>query len=116
MTTGTKVLLLLSVILLSKIKMNNLESIEETANSSAAKTERSLRRVWIKCTEAEETNRKLKKLIVAKVGTNAIEAHSRSRAGRDKWVNRGEEGRKQVVMDELESILADSNCKVKKLK
>ena len=28
MTTGTKVLLLLSVILLSKIKMNNLESIE----------------------------------------------------------------------------------------
>ena len=45
-----------------------------------------------------------------------IEAQSRSKAGKAKWVNRGEEGRKQVVMDELESILADSNCKVKKLK
>ena len=117
MTTGTKVPLLLSVvILMSNIEMKNLDSIEETASNSAAKTERSLRRVWIKCTEAEETNRKLKKLIAAKVGTNAIEAYSRSRAGRDKWANRGEEGRKQVVLDELESITLDSDCKVKNLK
>ena len=72
-----------------ELNARNLKDIEETASNSAAKTERSLRRVWIKCTEAEETNRKLKKLKLAKVGTNAIEAYSRSKAGRDKWVNRG---------------------------
>jgi hypothetical protein len=96
--------------------MNNLSSNEETASNSAAKTERSLRRVWVKCTEAEETNRKLKKLKLARVGTNAIEAYSHSKARRDKWVNRGEEGRKQVVVDELESIVLDSDCKVKNIK
>ena len=82
----------------------------------AAKTERSVRRVWIKCTEAEETNRMLKRLVVTKVGTNAIEAYSHSKVGWDKWVNRGEEGRKQVVLDQLQSRVLYSNCKVKKFK
>ena len=45
-----------------------------------------------------------------------IEAQSRSKAGKAKWVNRGEEGRKQVVLDELKSRILDSNFKVKNLK
>jgi CHASE2 domain-containing sensor protein len=65
----TTLIVLLSVILLSQPKMNNYlsNSSYDTANNSAAQIERSVRRVWIKCTEAEETNRKIKKLIVAKV-------------------------------------------------
>ena len=54
--------------------------------------------VWIKCTEAEESNRMLKRLISARVGTNTIEFYSYCGAGRERWSNRGEEGRKQVVV------------------
>ena len=42
-----------------------------------------MRRVWIKCTEAEETNRMLKRLVAVKVGTNAIKAYSYGIAGRE---------------------------------
>ena len=114
----TTLIVLLSVILLSQPKMNNYlsNSSYDTANNSAAQIERSVRRVWIKCTEAEKTNRKDQEADCGQGGTSVIEVQGRSKAGKAKWVNRGEEGRKQAVMDELESTLADGNCKVKKLK
>ena len=111
----TTILLITILTLLSiNLKMFNLS--EDTVIKSTAQTERSIRRLWIKCTEAEETNRKIKKLILAKVGTATIEEMSRSKTGRAKWVNRGEGGRKQVVLNELETILDESNCKVKSIK
>ena len=61
----TRILMTTLIVLLSVILLSN--SSYDTANNSAAHIERSVRRVWIKCTEAEETNRKIKKLIVAKV-------------------------------------------------
>ena len=116
MTTGTIVLILQSVVAMSTLVVNTNHVISEVTAEDAASTERSMRRVWIKCTEAEETNRMLKRLVEARVGTNAVEAYSYCNAGREKWLNRGEEGRKQVVVDELNSRVLDSNCKVGKLK
>ena len=69
-----------------------------------------------KCTEAEETNRMLKRLESEGVGNNVIEDYSHSKAGRERWVNRGEEGRKQWVLEEIKSRVLDSNCKVKNFK
>ena len=80
--------------------MNNLHNTNhsEYTVKDAAQTERSVKRTWEKCTEAEEVNRLFKKLLAEGVGTDSIEKYSRSKAGREKWVNRGEEGRKQVVI------------------
>ena len=54
--------------------------------AKAATTERSLRRVWTKCTRAEETDRMLNKLVMEGVWTNEVEADSWSIAGRGKWI------------------------------
>ena len=39
----------------------------------------------------------LKVLVSEGMGTGGVEAYSRSRAGRERWVDRGEVGRMQVV-------------------
>ena len=61
-------------------------------------------------------NRMLKRLVSARVVTNAIESYSYCGAGRERWRNRGEGGRKQVVVEELQSRVLDSDFKVGKLK
>ena len=43
----------------------------------------------------------MKSIWKAGVGTNTVEEYSLSRAGKGRWVNRGEEGRKQVVREVL---------------
>ena len=84
--------------------------------SNAAKTERLMRKAWGKCTEIEETNRMLKRLVTARVGLSSVEAFSWGVAGKAKWVNRGEVGRVQVVHEEMTSRVDDSNFKVSKFK
>ena len=59
----------------------------------AATTERSLRRLWMKSTRAEETDRMLGRLLSEGIWTNEIEANSWKAAGRKKWENRSKEGR-----------------------
>ena len=98
-------------------KMKSFSSVNSniTANNAAV-TERSVRRLWEKCMEAEEANRMLKKVVEEGVWTNCVEAYSRSKAGRERWVNRGEEGRVQVARDEMKSRVLDSDYKVRGLK
>ena len=48
--------------------------------------------------------------------TNCVEAYSRGKAGMGRWVNRGEEGRKQVCCEEMKSRVLDSDFKVRGLK
>ena len=119
MTTGIIslfILILQSVVVMSPKVLNTYIIESEVTAEDAASTERSMRRAWIKCTEAEESNRMLKRLVSARVGTNAIESYSYCGAGRERWRNRGEEGRKQVVVEELQSRVLDSDFKVGKLK
>ena len=97
----TIVLFLLIIVLMSQSEMNNLPNPSDSTVANTAKTERSVRVAWEKCVDAEEANRMFKKLLAEGVGTDKIECYSRSKAGREKWVNRGEEGRKQVVLDEV---------------
>ena len=49
-------------------------------------------KVWGKCTEAEEVNRMLKRLVIARVGLSSVEAYSHGVAGKAKWANRGRWG------------------------
>ena len=42
--------------------------------------------------KAEEANRMLKRLVREGVWTNGVEAFSHTKAGKEKWANRGEEG------------------------
>ena len=93
---------------------NHSINISDVTVKNTAKTERSVKKAWEKCTEAEEANRMFKKLLAEGVGTDSIESYSHSKSGREKWVNRGEEGRKQVVLDEVKSRILDSDSKVKK--
>ena len=79
-------------------------------------TERSTRRARLKCTEAEEANWSLKMILKAGVGTNTVEEYSQSRASKGRWEYRGEERRKQFVKEEMESIIAESDIKVRGLK
>ena len=58
----------------------------------------------------------LKRLVTAGVGLSSVEAFSWSVAGKAKWVNRGEVGRVQVVCEEMNSRVEDSNFKVSKFK
>ena len=44
---------------------------------NAAPTERSVRRIWKNCTEAEEANKMLKILVSEGRGTGGVEAYSR---------------------------------------
>ena len=64
------------------VKSINLTS-DQTA--MAATTERSLRRLWMKSTRAEETDRMLGRLLSEGIWTNEIEANSWKAAGRRKW-------------------------------
>ena len=79
------------------IELNHQQFVP-TVLSSTAMTDSSLKKAWVKCVKAEEANRYFKKLLAEGVGTNQIECASRSKAGRVKWENRGEEGRKQVIL------------------
>ena len=87
-----------------------------TTAKNAAPTERSIRRIWKNCTEAEEANRMLKILVSEGRGTGGVEAYSRGRAGRERWEDRGEVGRLQVVKEEMLSRIDNSNAKVRGLK
>ena len=49
-------------------------------------------------------------------GTDKVEAYSRGRAGRERWEDRGEAGRLQVVKEEMLSRIANSDAKVRGLK
>jgi hypothetical protein len=111
------IILVLQIAIQLSIKMKSFSSTNSnvTANNAAV-TERSVRRLWKKCMEAEEANRMLKKLVAEGVWTNCVEAYSRSKAGRERWVNRGEEGRVQVAGDEMKSRVLDSDHKVRGLK
>ena len=90
--------------------------INDTTAKNAAMTERTVRKVWERCMKAEETNRMLKKLVGEGVWTNSVEAYSHAKAGKAKWVNRGELGRRQVCVDEIRSRVTDSDFKVRGLK
>ena len=87
-----------------------------TVSANTAPTESSLKKAWVKCMQAEEANNYFKKLLAEGVGTNQIEYSSKSKAGRAKWENRGEEGRKQIVSNEVKTLVLDSACKIRKLK
>ena len=76
-----------------------------TVSTNTATTDSSLKKAWERCIRAEEANRMFKKLLAEGVGTEQIE-----------WVNRGEEGRKQVVSDEVRTRILDSACRIRKLK
>ena len=112
---------LLTVIAMSTFgvfKNINQSNIDPTVRKVTAMTESSLRKAWVKCIEAEEVNRMFQKLLAEGVGTDKIECASRNKEGREKWRNRGEEGRKQVVQDEVRTRtrIMDSACKVRDLK
>ena len=110
---------LLTVIAMSTFGVfnnNNQSSIDPTVRKVTATTESSLRKAWVKCIEAEEVNRMFHKLLAEGVGTDKIECASRNKEGREKWRNRGEEGRKQVVQEEVRTRIMDSTCKVRVLK
>ena len=110
---------LLTVIAMSTFgvfKNINQSNIDPTVRKVTAMTESSLRKAWVKCIEAEEVNRMFQKLLAEGVGTDKIECASRNKEGREKWRNRGEEGRKQVVQDEVRTRIMDSTCKVRDLK
>ena len=92
---------------------NNQSDINPTVRKLTAMTESSLRKAWVKCIEAEEVNRMFNKLLV---GTDQLECASHSKVGREKWRNRGEEGRKQVVYDELKTRILDSTFNVRHFK
>ena len=109
MNTGLLIVIMLSSDL--RIKPN-----VPTVPNNTAKTESSMRTAWEKCIEAEEVNLMFRKLLAEGVGTDQIECASRSNAGKAKWLNRGEEGRRQVVCDEVKARIADSACKIRKLK
>ena len=64
----------------------------------------------------EEIDSMLNKVVSEGVWTNEVEAHSWSTDGRGKWENRGEEGRREVVRDEMISRVKDSKAKVIGLK
>ena len=94
----------------------NQHQFVPTVSSNTALTDSSLEKAWMKCVQAEEANSYFKKLLAEGVGTNQIEYASRSKAGRAKWENRGEEGRRKVVSSDIEALIVDSACKVRKLK
>ena len=78
--------------------------------------ERTVRKVWDKCMKAEEANRMLKRLVREGVWTNGVEAFSHTKAGKEKWANREEPGRREVCVEEVSSRVADSDFKVRNLK
>ena len=88
----------------------------EPTVKNTALTERSVRRIWKNCVEAEEANNMLNVLVSEGRGTDKVEAYSRGRAGRERWEDRGEAGRLQVVKEEMLSRIANSDAKVKVLK
>ena len=103
---------LLVVIVMSTFGViNTIKPNVPTVFNNTAKTESSMMKAWEKCIEAEEVNLMFKKLLAEGVGTDQIECESRSKAGRAKWQNRGEEGRRQVVCDEVRTRISDSACK-----
>ena len=120
-------ILILIIVLSMSINMNNVHSSNgprpnkqvpesEATAKQAASTERSVRRVWKNCAEAEEANRMLKILESEGRGTAGVEAYSRGRAGKERWENRGEPGRVQVVREEMSSRIDNSDVKVRDLK
>ena len=115
-TSKTAVLLLQGVAVMSTMLGFHSNKTSSGTAENAASTERSMWKVWGKCTEAEEVNRMLKRLVQARVGLSSVEAYSHGVAGRAKWANRGEVGRIQVVIEEMQSRVDDSNVKVTKLK
>ena len=84
--------------------------------TNAAPTERSVRRTWKNCVEAEEANRMLKILVSEGRATGGVEAYSWGRAGQERWADRGESGRVQVMKEEMLSRIDNSNAKVRSLK
>ena len=111
--------LVITVLLLMSINMKHVPSSrgsksprqlpkQDTTAKKAAPTERSVRRVWKSCAEAEEANRMLKVLKSEGRGTAGVEAYSRGRAGKERWENRGEPGREQVVIEEMSSRIVMS--------
>ena len=70
----------------------------------------------MKSTRTEETDRMLNKLVSEGVWTNDVEAQSWKAAGRRKWENRGESGRREVNIEEMQSRVKDSKAKVRNLK
>ena len=122
MTTSVILFLVLSLSTVMKYStpsqdsQYNREPRSGTTAKNAAPTERSIRRIWKNCTEAEEANRMLKILVSEGRGTGGVEAYSRGRAGRERWENRGEPGRVQVVKEEMSSRIDNSNVKVRDLK
>ena len=70
----------------------------------------------MKSTRTEETDRMLNKLVSEGGWLNDVEAHSWRSAGRRKWENRGEVGRREVISEEMQSRVKDSKAKVRNLK
>ena len=68
-----------------------------TAYPEVAKAEKSISRVWLKAVEWEEATQGLVRLLKEGVGTAEVEAISRSKAGQERRVKKGEEGRRLVV-------------------
>ena len=88
----------------------------ESTVKNTALTERSIRRIWKNCVEAEEANNMLKILVSEGRGTEKVEVYSRGRAGRERWEDRGEAGRLKVVKEEMLSRIDNSDSKVRGLK
>ena len=105
----------MQIVILLSPEMSKSKTNDTTAKN-AAMTERTVRKVWERCMKAEETNRMLKKLVGEGAWTNSVEAYSHAKAGKAKWVNRGELGRRQVCVDEIKSRVTDSDFKVRGLK
>ena len=115
MSTRSIILLVLQIVILLSPKMIKSNDNVTTAKN-AALTERTVRKVWERCMKAEEANRMLKKLVREGVWTNSVEAYSHAKAGKAKWANRGELGRRKVCVDEIQSRVTDSDFKVRGLK
>ena len=97
-------LVLQFVILLPPTRMLKSFTSVNTANT-AAMAERTVRKVWEKCVKAEEANRMLKRLVREGVWTNGVEAFSHTKAGKEKWTNRGGQGGEKFVWKKYQAGL-----------
>ena len=123
MTTSIILIIVLSLSIIMK-NGNSSQATQSTRRVpgrgytaiNAAPTERSVRRTWKNCVEAEEANRMLKNLVSEGRATGGVEAYSWGRAGKERWADRGEAGRVQVMKEEMLSRVDNSNAKVRGLK